>query len=516
MPENRPQESREAEGELRQRVLRSDLPSVVSHRSDLETTFCSLRIESAAHAKLPPELLAQIFLFCSPPTEVVLPPKSDHPLLTLTQICRTWRELALDVPELWATISVTFAEEQTDVERITDVTFQWLSRARDGYSLSITAECTGKYAATTCENPSLVAPFVSMVISHAHRLRHFELGFPMTALLPLFALPHDTFSSLETMWLRPLLRLEDLAVTEPAWWHWPSTSTAFTSAPLLREIAFAPTSLLKIPDLENNFGDDILARTYSPSDRNALASWRAVFAPTFLLPWSQLRALNFPLTALTAEMWCTILAECTQLEELSAAVKPSLGYQCDSNPEPPINLNQLTVLGVAAYGGGGEELIDRLVAPALTTLLILGQPFPAVCLTGFQLRSSFVLKSFMPFAIIPAQDFAILSQHFSDVTELSFFHMSTEHFPTPFWERLGRADLLPKLEVLIIRPTATQASAVVDMIASRWDAAVEGHVPNLRVSFCDVKPAHLPAISEELRRLEKYAAGGRVVEMIFV
>ncbi|KAJ6453101.1 hypothetical protein C8R45DRAFT_1193145 [Mycena sanguinolenta] len=502
---------RELEGE----PLISVLPaadSSVSQLEDLKNKLSSLRIELVPHKKLPPELLAQIFLFCSRPTEVVLPPKSNHPLLTLTRICRAWRELALHIPELWASISVTFTEEQSDVERIIDLSSQWLSRAGNEYPLSITAECTEKYAATACENPGFLAPFVSMAISHAYHLQYLHLAFPMAALFPLFELPHGAFPYLETIWLQPLLRLEELAATEPAWWHWPTTPTAFSSAPLVREISYTPASLLKIAELENNFGDDVIARTLSPSDD--VASWNTVFAPTFLLPWSQLRALNFPLTALTAQVWCTILAECTKLETFSAAIKPSLDSQRDSNSEPQINLSHLTILGVVAYCGGGEELIDRLVAPALTALIIVGQPFPPGCLTGFQMRSSFVLKTFMPFVLIPAEDLAVLFQHFLDITELNFLHMSTDHLPTSFWERLGQADLLPKLEALTLRPTAAQASVVVDMIASRWDAAVEGHVPSLGVSFCDVKPAHLPAINEELRRLEKYASSGRVVELM--
>ncbi|KAJ6453103.1 hypothetical protein C8R45DRAFT_635618 [Mycena sanguinolenta] len=234
-------EIRAAEGELCQlEKLVSVPPKPVSQPGDLEleNKFRSLRIELAPHKKLPPELLAQIFFFCSPPTEVVLPPKSAHPLLTLTRICRAWRELALRIPEFWASISVTFTEEHNDVEHLTELSAQWLSRAGIEYPLSITAKCARNYGAATCENPGLFAPFASLIISHAHHLRHFHLEFPIAALFPLFELPHGAFPCLETIMLRPLVPLED--PNDSCWPIWPSTSVTFTSAPLVREISFCP------------------------------------------------------------------------------------------------------------------------------------------------------------------------------------------------------------------------------------------------------------------------------------
>ncbi|KAF7348125.1 F-box domain-containing protein [Mycena sanguinolenta] len=479
----------------------SDLPNPVLKHGDLESNVCSLRIESLApHKRLPPELLAEIFILCSPTTVVALPPKSDHPLLTLTRVCRAWRELALHIPELWASISVTFTEERKKVEQMTDLAFQWLSRAGNEYPLSITSVCAGTYAATTCGNPALVESFVSMVISHAHHLRHFDLGFPMAALLPLFELPLGTFPRLETMGLRPPLRSKDLDTTQTARWHWPSTSTtAFASAPLVREVKFCPQI---ISELENNIMDDILARATRP-----------FFVPTFLLPWSQLRVLSFQLPAL-ADVWCTILAECAELREFDAAVWPSLGYQRDLNSAPQICLHHLAVLQLGAHSGGCEELIDRLVAPSLSRLSIIqGRSFPAASLAAFQARSAFSLKFFIPSAPRPEDDVTVLFQQFSEIAVLAISSATTEQFPISFWERLGRGDLLPQLETLVVRPTAAQASVLVDMIASRWEAATEGRIPILDVIFCGVGPVDLAVINEELKRLEKYEAAGHMVSV---
>ncbi|KAJ6585676.1 hypothetical protein B0H19DRAFT_1059876 [Mycena capillaripes] len=488
-----------------------DLPDLDDKLVCLERKISSLQIEPSPHKKLPPELMAEIFLFSSIPT-VALPPKTDEPLLILTQICRTWRELALHVPELWASISVSFTEEHDNVERVTQISREWLSRAGNTYPLSITAECTGAYATTACENPELVAAFMSMVVSRVHHLQHFELAFPIAALLPLFELPRGAFLCLETMSLRPLLLLRDMAAPETGFtgWHWPSTAVAFESAPLVREVTFSPLPLFKLAELEN-ITEDIM--------ETALATPETIinhpfFAPTFALPWSQLSVISFSFTALTADVWCSVLAQCPKIVHLEVAIMPSPSVECDFTVEQHIHLDSLTYLSVSAFSGGGEALIDRLFTPRLNLFVLMGSQIKISSITNFQARSAFVLKTFIPVIPIPAEDVEGLFQHLSDITTLSILAISTEHFPASFWECVGRADLLPQLDTLLVRPTAAQVPVLVDMIATRWEAAVAGYLPGLAVGFCDVRSIHLSAIKEELRRLEQYEEGRRSVEML--
>ncbi|KAJ7841511.1 hypothetical protein B0H14DRAFT_3457455 [Mycena olivaceomarginata] len=294
--------------------LQGPFSDLVGQREDLERKISSLHIELAAHKKLPPELLAKIFIFCSPPT-VALPPR-DELLLTVAQTCRPWCDLVFNVPELWASISVSFTEQQNNVADLTDLSVQWLSRAGRTYPLSVTAECTGTYATSVCENPGLVAAFISMVISHAPRLRDFDFAFPMAALLPLFELPRGSFPRLERMLLRPLLRPEDLYLPDTGHcaWYWPSTTHAFDAAPLVCEITFQPQRLLRPPEPEEEIDEAVTTPTL---DRHLF------FAPTFSLPWSQLSVLCCPCTALTADAWCAVLAECTKLASFEVAIKPS-------------------------------------------------------------------------------------------------------------------------------------------------------------------------------------------------
>ncbi|KAJ7174142.1 hypothetical protein C8R43DRAFT_636411 [Mycena crocata] len=508
----------DAEAKLeRLEALLSDIPDPYGERAaqceDLAAQIQSLRIAIAPHTKLPPELLAEIFLFCSA-APVSLPPTPYEPLLVITQVSRTWRELALQVPELWASITVSFTREDTDIQRITSIAEEWIARSGPAYPLSITAECNGAYAVTACENPEPVSAFIPMVITHAHRLQHIDLAFPIAALLPLFGLPAGAFSFLETLALRPLLLLGDMATPETghAGWHWPSTAVTFDSAPLVREVTYSPVPLFKLAELEE-MAEDVMERAMAGTD----VGTHPFFAPSFPLPWSQLSIISFPFTALTVDIWRSILSQCLQVTHVEVAIKPSPAEVSHPSHDPHIHLDCLTYLSISAFSGGGNQLVEALVAPQMTTLVLMGVQFPTTTLLAFQLRSNFVLETFIPVIQIPAEDVERLFEHLSDVKTLIILAVSTDHFPASFWDRVGRCELLPQLQALLIRPTAEQASVLVDMIAARWGALLAtDNASDIAVGFCDVKPAHLDRVNDELRRLEEYAEGGRAVELMTI
>ncbi|KAF8216828.1 hypothetical protein K438DRAFT_1543592, partial [Mycena galopus ATCC 62051] len=60
----------------------------------------SYRIALAPHKKLPPEVLAIIFVNCVG-TPIILPPSPKEPALALAGTCRSWRSIILNVPNLW-------------------------------------------------------------------------------------------------------------------------------------------------------------------------------------------------------------------------------------------------------------------------------------------------------------------------------------------------------------------------------------------------------------------------------
>ncbi|KAJ7160313.1 hypothetical protein C8R46DRAFT_1354026 [Mycena filopes] len=464
----------------------------------LERKVSDLQLDS----KLPPELLVKIFLLCT--LEIVaLPPSADEPLLILTRICRRWRELALLTPELWANISVVFVQEgQHKMDWVTTVSSQWLSRAGPEYPLCVTAKCAAAYATTLCDNPELVAPFVSMVISHARHLRSIALELPFAVLSPLFALPSDTFPRLEKMSLEPMLRAEDMFLPGEGslpQWHWPSTAVVLNSAPRIQEVKFGPSVI------HHGAPTEILEAATNIDDSPGSGVF---FAPNLTLPWSKLSVVAFPATALTPKAWCSILRECRKLTYLELCVRPSPNVDGTTLGEDhQVQLDHLTSLTITAIGSG-DLLLDRLTAPRLNVVIIMGTGLPLASFLSFQRRSDFRLETFMPFCSIPAADVESVFEHLPDLRELCIFTTPTDHFPESLWRRVGRTELLPHLKTLMIRPTAHQAPVLIDMIAARWEAGGP-----LEVAFADVRPAHLEGVTEELRRLDKYTGQGQSAEI---
>ncbi|KAJ7187964.1 hypothetical protein C8R46DRAFT_1053194 [Mycena filopes] len=53
---------------------------------------------------LPPEILSEIFIHFLPAYPICLPLTGPNPPTRLTQICHTWREIAVATPSLWRAI----------------------------------------------------------------------------------------------------------------------------------------------------------------------------------------------------------------------------------------------------------------------------------------------------------------------------------------------------------------------------------------------------------------------------
>ena len=75
-------------------------------------------------SKIPPEILAQIFIACLP--HHLRPHLQNAPLL-LCLVCTTWRQIALHTPALWTSISL----RTTQVGELSLVSQRWFSRAGD-------------------------------------------------------------------------------------------------------------------------------------------------------------------------------------------------------------------------------------------------------------------------------------------------------------------------------------------------------------------------------------------------
>ncbi|KAJ7089058.1 hypothetical protein C8R44DRAFT_686627 [Mycena epipterygia] len=81
-------------------------------------------------ALIPPEILSEIFIFCHD-QEVENPQEPHNIPVYLTQICSSWRHLALNTPDLWSSVSLYFSGEWAPSTRaIMKFADAWLARGR--------------------------------------------------------------------------------------------------------------------------------------------------------------------------------------------------------------------------------------------------------------------------------------------------------------------------------------------------------------------------------------------------
>ncbi|KAG1888642.1 hypothetical protein F4604DRAFT_1674299 [Suillus subluteus] len=147
--------------------------------------------------RLPAEILSQIFVHCLPIGYRLSPALEAGPTL-LTKICRRWREIAVDMPDLWQELYVG-----TDWQRAAFCYETWLKRSR-GRPLSLELE---SHRNNWTELRSLLQPYINQVSSLS--LHFYPNGFQ-----PEF-MPPCTLRSLTV--IGPFFNMEYASTFNPAW-----------------------------------------------------------------------------------------------------------------------------------------------------------------------------------------------------------------------------------------------------------------------------------------------------------
>jgi hypothetical protein len=127
----------------------------VSYR-DLQLAENSQKGSPSVVSRLPTEILAEIFRYCVPESGNFAPEPHVAPML-LTRVCRQWREIAVDMPDLWCRL------------RLEDAYYNWQQRAfcydlclkrSQGRQLTLTLECHGDdWAELQC----LLQPYIDQI-----------------------------------------------------------------------------------------------------------------------------------------------------------------------------------------------------------------------------------------------------------------------------------------------------------------------------------------------------------------
>jgi len=116
---------------------------LVEERANIIQSNTSHSIFSSAIWRLPTEILSQIFLYCLPEDQYLSLRTSTEAPILLTQICRRWREVALDLPRLWCRLQLEAEPWRwMDLDRRALLYKSWIKRSR-GYPLSLKLQCGG-------------------------------------------------------------------------------------------------------------------------------------------------------------------------------------------------------------------------------------------------------------------------------------------------------------------------------------------------------------------------------------
>ncbi|KAJ7592583.1 hypothetical protein C8J56DRAFT_1126931 [Mycena floridula] len=191
--------------------LTAAIDTLVLQRETLKSNVTSYKAILAPIRHLPGDMLREIFIHCLPTNKAAAIATTAAPLL-LGRICRSWREIALSTPALWASIQVQFSPsvDSVDVQRLCNEAKTWL--ARSGTCL-LTIGVERGY----CKDPVAIQ-FIQFLTNLSARWRSIEIDAPARWLLPLTSLSRNDVPKLEKFshWTSEFLSESDLA-GEPFW-----------------------------------------------------------------------------------------------------------------------------------------------------------------------------------------------------------------------------------------------------------------------------------------------------------
>ena len=302
--------------------------------------------------RLPPEIVADIFRLCTAIENEIFPNPLAAPLL-LTQICSGWRQVALQMPELWT--DLYFHVQENATEETHNLAKTWIERCRHHtFSMDIQSF------------DMLPDAFLDLITIRPAMITLLELEIPHDALTFLEKLPSEVvFPNLQTLAVKPSIKNPDL---EEDWLLWPDSVRVFESASKLEFV----TMTIQVEG----------------------------FNPNLLhLPWHQLKELSLNKAPSSFHIPCdnirSILHKCTVLEECIVSLD-TRSIEADLNGI--ITLPHLESLAITINHNLGTLFFESMVLPQLRTLNLFvfppgggGFPVDLQPLANLQRASNFSL-----------------------------------------------------------------------------------------------------------------------------
>jgi hypothetical protein len=277
---------------------------------------------------LPAETLGEIFIHCLPKK---VHPSHKHAPLLLCQICSRWRRIALLVPQLWCTFSISpdmpgdyNSEILLRDERLINNSIrtgnEWFQRAGSAGTLSLSLR------SGAVDEEALRRIVDELVVPRADQFRNLELVSSRLA-------PFSSFLSLP------------------------------------------PGSAQHLNSLVLGFEGGVPVTIFESASRLRRACVSGLYGNDLLLPWRQLTHLKIA-QYLSAPRWISLMSQCVNLQEGVFGVR---GINASDLPgmREDITIHELHRLTVK-FIGGDSSLFDQFYFPALRKFrldaeLILGR-----------------------------------------------------------------------------------------------------------------------------------------------
>ncbi|KAF8071447.1 hypothetical protein FPV67DRAFT_1481268 [Lyophyllum atratum] len=251
--------------QLQANTILRDIERLKVKEAQMQKQWDFFRSHRSTLRRLPAEVLAHIFSYHLDET---ITPSFQSTLLSIVQVCRSWRRAGLGYANQWKSLSIDSSGVNRWGPLVQHLPGWWFSNAKDfPLSFSLTAP------EINVVSPVSSSTLFDLFIPFSHRLSGLHLQLQeCEALTAFFCLPRDMFPSLQT-----------LSLICRDYGSGPKSTELFSSAPHLRNVVLNVTPV----------------NISGPSD--------------FVFPWNQLTSLDI-LQSLNFDEWLVIFCQCVHLE----------------------------------------------------------------------------------------------------------------------------------------------------------------------------------------------------------
>lgn len=376
------------------------------------------RVALAPHKKVPPEILANIFVEACENRPLSLPPHNRTRPWAISQVCARWRQVALNEPRLWNDLSVTTNRKLGD---------PFPARMHDVFSRSAGTGISLKIDRSAYRDAHVEATVISdTILPHLNLFRHLDLTFPSSHFSCILSSAPGLVDSLESV------RLNLEQPTSNPYKPFEKAIAVFAGARSLRRIEIRAS--------------------------RGRGHWLPITWSLFDVPWAQLTHLCLgPGVMVTIPMAHDVLQHSSQLVDCMLCLLVSVPVwffgsvpSSGDSDIPPIVSPSLASLKVYFSSIPSlEEFLEPLVLPSLTKLVAQGALYHEAQaeLASFIRRSACSITSIK----LPEQGSHKLPVNEKLLEELPLLvELDAECllFTKPTLERISRRQLVPRLEIL--------------------------------------------------------------------